>query len=371
MKIVIFGLGKKFTAEKDRLFADHDIVALTDNDRYLWGKSINGINCISPNKILDVVSNDDVEVYICVATPACIQIYKQLIDIGITNKQICNPICCSINDLSEFSTKHQTYDDSWKQIVLASPLADSIQEYHRKTPEDPFSSEYQQYIMAFYEFLSGRKYEPLTNEGFSSANLIEISDDIGKQKREKTAEVFQQLTLGHNMRIIEMGCGYGFALEFLCSISDKVFALEASCGLCEYARNQLKKAGLNAKIIRGEFYDIKDITETFDVIIFQSAVHHCPDFVRLLKILRSKLSNSGRIYLIGEDIRSIAQHPWHISLHNEALFQICVNGWLELYLSEGYLIEALENNGFRIEAKFANVITENNYEVVKLNESYP
>lgn len=85
MKIVVFGLGKIFERRKARLhsYPNVELVAYTDNNMDLWGKFIDGIEVVRPEKVLEI--NYDV---ILIMSTYIEEIYQQLIKIGVENSKI-------------------------------------------------------------------------------------------------------------------------------------------------------------------------------------------------------------------------------------------------------------------------------------------
>ena len=368
MKIIVFGLGGRFEHERDDIFAKFEVVGCSDNNPDLWGKIYNGVKCIQPRMLNEFLSGNDAEILICTGGRFDIEIHEQLIQmLGIPKERILNNACYSLEELSSFALKNRYYDDSWKQLIIDPRIWST---YLQGTPSDPFSQGYHEHILDFYSFLSHKQYIPLNNEGYTPFT-DELGEAFAAKRFMEAEEIIGHLNIKHEDRVIEMGCGFGFALEKLCALAKNVTALDASNGLIKYARNHLKKNGLNAKIVHGEFFDIERISGMFDVIYFESSAHHCPEFSRLLTILNHKLTQSGRMYFVSEPLPTDAQFPWHINTtSNEGIYQICVNGWFELYFREDFFEELLKKHGFRITNKFSTSVCSSNYEVMKNENHY-
>ncbi len=52
MKIIIFGIGKRYQQLKDKLRKDIEVVAFLDNDSMKWGNTIDGVSVICPEEII-------------------------------------------------------------------------------------------------------------------------------------------------------------------------------------------------------------------------------------------------------------------------------------------------------------------------------
>ncbi|MDP2216287.1 MAG: class I SAM-dependent methyltransferase [Methanolobus sp.] len=101
-------------------------------------------------------------------------------------------------------------------------------------------------------------------------------------------------------RILEIGCGTGeFSIE-LSRHCKEVIAIDISDGMLEFAREKAKSGHRkNIRFIKGGFLTFEPGDEPFDAVVTQLALHHLPDFWKLiaLKRINSMLKASGRFYL--------------------------------------------------------------------------
>ncbi|WP_292463672.1 class I SAM-dependent methyltransferase [Methanolobus sp.] len=101
-------------------------------------------------------------------------------------------------------------------------------------------------------------------------------------------------------RLLEIGCGTGeFSIE-LSRHCKQVVALDVSEGMLEFAREKAKlRSRSNIEFIKGGFLTFEPADEPFDAVVTQLALHHLPDFWKLiaLKRINSMLKVSGRFYL--------------------------------------------------------------------------
>lgn len=87
MKIIIFGLGNYYKKRRKDLetCSDIDIVAYTDNNSVLWGKSIGGIQIIPPDSIEEIVFDRIVIMSVSIYAQ---EIFEQLSKSGIEKAKI-------------------------------------------------------------------------------------------------------------------------------------------------------------------------------------------------------------------------------------------------------------------------------------------
>jgi ubiquinone/menaquinone biosynthesis C-methylase UbiE len=101
-------------------------------------------------------------------------------------------------------------------------------------------------------------------------------------------------------RVLEIGCGTGeFSIE-LSRHCKQVIALDVSEGMLEFAREKAKSRNRNnIQFIKGSFLTFESDDGPFDAVVTQLALHHLPDFWKLIALQRisSILSTGGRFYL--------------------------------------------------------------------------
>jgi 2-polyprenyl-3-methyl-5-hydroxy-6-metoxy-1,4-benzoquinol methylase len=217
---------------------------------------------------------------------------------------------------------------------------------------DPFSDEYRDWELAFFDFLSGKSYksesEGFVNDLTSSEEYIK-SDVVTKFNK----EIIAKLDIKKGQRVIEMGFGYGELLEELGRLGCSVSGIDASEYFVQYVSKLLSEQKIDADINRGLFFDIENLHGTFDVIIFKSSFHHCGDPVGLTAALTRKLSPGGRIVFIGEVIANYYHKPWGVVCYDgETAMRIRANGWLELGMRTDFFKSLLLRNGLRINRKY-------------------
>ena len=104
------------------------------------------------------------------------------------------------------------------------------------------------------------------------------------------------------LKLLDVGCGTGLATEFLLGtpmnqkIAD-IHLLDTSTLMLEKAKKRAKKWGKNFKLIHG---DILQASDTYDVIIISSVLHHIPDLPGFLETITS-IQKPGGILLTMHD----------------------------------------------------------------------
>ncbi|MDK2833383.1 MAG: hypothetical protein PWP14_170 [Methanolobus sp.] len=120
--------------------------------------------------------------------------------------------------------------------------------------------------------------------------------DIGSE-----AETMLQLIgLQQEERVLEIGCGTGeFSIE-LSRHCKQVVALDVSGGMLEFAREKAKSRNRdNIQFTKGSFLTFEPDDGPFDAVVTQLALHHLPDFWKLIALqhVGSMLRTGGRFFL--------------------------------------------------------------------------
>jgi 2-polyprenyl-3-methyl-5-hydroxy-6-metoxy-1,4-benzoquinol methylase len=226
---------------------------------------------------------------------------------------------------------------------------------------DPFSTEYMDWEMAFFTFLSGRNYS-FVSEGITYDEVknhmslppttnwnIEGNNDIAfrTSRMRDLAEFLDICCPLPNMHVLEMGCGWGYLLEQFGRCGCRITGIDASEGFVAYTKHLLSNQNIDNEIILGSFYDVENIDGEFDLVLFDASFHHCGEPLRLLKILSNKVSKDGRIFFFNDVINEFYDRPWGIVRYDGAsLLQIRARGWLELGHRLDFFKELLTRTGF-------------------------
>jgi 2-polyprenyl-3-methyl-5-hydroxy-6-metoxy-1,4-benzoquinol methylase len=166
------------------------------------------------------------------------------------------------------------------------------------------------------------------------------------KKQNEMLKLFQMMNPQKGGLLLEMGCGMGELLDMFGRYGLTVHGIDASNAQCEIARLRLCSQNIPAKIYCSSFYDLENLEEKYDIIIFEAAFHHCGKPMKLLEIIRKKLVGNGKLVFLNEPIANFKK-PWGVVRNDgETIYQIRKRGWLELGYSMSFLTEALGRIGF-------------------------
>ena len=116
----------------------------------------------------------------------------------------------------------------------------------------------------------------------------------------ESARIIESLKPETSHTIMDMGCGTGaFALN-AAKYFKKVYAVDISDAMLRRARKKARKANLkNVEFCNGGFLTYIHNDEPVDAVVTGAALHHLPDFWKLiaLKNLAKILRQNGKLYL--------------------------------------------------------------------------
>ncbi len=118
--------------------------------------------------------------------------------------------------------------------------------------------------------------------------------------KEETRAIIQSIDLKENETILEIGTGTGsFAIEAARHCA-KVIAIDVSPKMLEYVQQKAQMKGItNIEFSHGGFLTYGHTGEPFDAIVSQLALHHLPDFWKMIALRRvfKMLKDGGKFYL--------------------------------------------------------------------------
>lgn len=285
----------------------------------------------------------------------------------------------AFNELDDFVNKYELLDTGklTPMEFLHSyyiSIEDFISLFGQHPPDcDPFSEEYRAWEISFFDFLAGKTYS-YKNEGYHF-NLTEwlrrppttrwdMNTRINHYK--SYADFLNVVRPSSEMKILEMGCGFGELLEVLGRCGCEVFGIEASSFNKEYSDAVLKAQKINANIIQGSFFDISLFNVEFDIVIFEASFHHCTEPLRLMSILHETTTPDCRVFFYNEPISSNFDRAWGVVRYDgESMYQIRKNGWIEFGYRIDFFSELLSRTGFMLKKAFPMHNGTDLYEVVK------
>ncbi|MES2267300.1 MAG: class I SAM-dependent methyltransferase [Bacteroidota bacterium] len=111
-------------------------------------------------------------------------------------------------------------------------------------------------------------------------------------------DALPHITNKTGLKLLDIGCGTGLATQLLLNTAlgdfiDEIHLLDTSSVMLGEAKKRAKAWGKKIKIIHG---DVTASTDTYDVIIFSSLLHHIPDLGQFLSRV-SDLQNPGGLII--------------------------------------------------------------------------
>lgn len=108
--------------------------------------------------------------------------------------------------------------------------------------------------------------------------------------------------LGNSARILDMGSGRGETCIYLANQGHKVSAIEPSLANCEFIEYAANFYNLNITIYLCNAESLDKINDKFDIIIFNSSLHHCDDPLLALKNCYQVLADGGTLLIANEPV---------------------------------------------------------------------
>lgn len=170
-------------------------------------------------------------------------------------------------------------------------------------------------------------------------------------------------------RILEIGTGTGELALRLSGYCEKVVAIDVSKTMIEFAK--MKAESQNRKNIQfytAGFLTYENCTEPFDVIVTQLALHHLPDYWKMIALKRvyGMLKEGGKFYLLDvvfpseirdydsyfnkiiSDLRESTGNELAEETETHIREEFSTLDWIMegLLKSAGFYIESVKSNGF-------------------------
>ncbi len=149
------------------------------------------------------------------------------------------------------------------------------------------------------------QYNELQQVGTDYTNKAQVQAyDMNMQKlrdiKKETKTIIKSLNLTRNQTILEIGTGTGsFAID-AAEHCAKVIAIDVSIGMLKFAQQKAKSKGLtNIEFHHAGFLTYENLGEPLDAVVSQLALHHLPDFWKLIALRRifEMLKKGGKFYL--------------------------------------------------------------------------
>lgn len=151
----------------------------------------------------------------------------------------------------------------------------------------------------------GWQYDEMKTVGVNYSDISEVQaydERMGRLRdvKHECREIVNILGLTPASTVIEFGAGTGaFATEAARHCA-RVIAVDTSAAMIEFARRRAVKAGVkNIEFHQAGFLSYEHPGEPVDALVSQIALHHLPDFWKLIALKRvyRMLKDGGRLYL--------------------------------------------------------------------------
>ncbi len=198
---------------------------------------------------------------------------------------------------------------------------------------------------------------------YAEASEVEAFDAFHGKLRDVEKEneaIIKTLSIQKHHSVIDFGAGTGaFAIQSA-ACSRKVYAVDVSRAMLNFARNKSKTKGIsNIVFCHGGFLTYSHTDDPVDFIVTSLALHHLPDFWKgvALRRLNSMLKPEGRLFLYdvvySEENYEANITAWISSMESIGGRELVED--VEMHIREEYstftwIMESLlEKAGFRID----------------------
>ncbi len=214
----------------------------------------------------------------------------------------------------------------------------------------------------------GWQYNEMQQVGTDYTDERRVKEyDLQMQKlrdvKKETEDIIKVINLNSGHSVLEIGTGTGsFAIEAARHCT-KVFAVDISPGMLEFAKHKARIQGVdNIEFHNAGFLTYVHHGEPLDAVVSQLALHHLPDFWKMIALRRvfEMLKDGGKFYL-KDTVYSFEVGSYEFFFNNllkmvkgtagEELasdFEISIR---EEYLTLGWIMEGmLQRAGFHIDS---------------------
>ena len=170
------------------------------------------------------------------------------------------------------------------------------------------------------------QYDEMKHCGVDYSDLaqVEVYDKRHQRFRDyqqETHAIIDRLALGANDTVIDLGCGTGAFTLCAAKSCKKIYAVDVSKAMLDYCRQKAQKAKLdNIEFCQGGFLTYEHSGEPVEAIVSVAALHHLPDFWKMIALRRlaAMLKPKGKLYLF--DV---------VFSFDIADYQACLDEWVK------------------------------------------
>ncbi len=205
-----------------------------------------------------------------------------------------------------------------------------------------------------------------TGVDYSSVDRVQRYDDMHQRFRdyEKDSDaIIKLLELNSNSTVIDMGAGTGAFALHAAKHCRKVYAVDVSLAMLERCWEKGEEMGLsNVLYCHGGFLTYNHEAEPADAMVSIAALHHLPDFWKLVALRRAAemLKAGGRFFLFdvvfpsaAEDMR-VQLDAWVVSIAEQSGPELAAEAEIHIreeYSTYDWVMEGLlKRAGFEIES---------------------
>jgi ubiquinone/menaquinone biosynthesis C-methylase UbiE len=137
-------------------------------------------------------------------------------------------------------------------------------------------------------------------DSFFAARAYDRYHQALRDYRHEAEQIVAALGLDPSATVLDMGCGTGAFALHAARCYRMVYAIDVAQAMLGRARRQAQRAGLtNIEFHRGGFLTYQHEGPPVDAVVSVAALHHLPDFWKLVGLhrLASILKPNGRLYL--------------------------------------------------------------------------
>jgi ubiquinone/menaquinone biosynthesis C-methylase UbiE len=149
------------------------------------------------------------------------------------------------------------------------------------------------------------QYDEMKQAGvdYTNSSEVEAYDERMAKLRDikrETEDTINLLGIKSEHTVVEFGTGTGEFASAAAQYCKRVIAVDVSANMLEYARKKSKVRGIcNIDFCQAGFLTYQHIGELADIVITQLALHHLPDFWKLIALKRilNLLKDGGTLYI--------------------------------------------------------------------------
>ena len=172
-------------------------------------------------------------------------------------------------------------------------------------------------------FCAGWQYDEMKQVGTDYTDEAHVlAYDLQMQKfrdaKKETEKLINTIKLGKNQEILEFGTGTGnFAIEAAKHCA-KVFAVDISPQMLGFAQQKAKIEGMdNIEFHNAGFLTYMHKGKPLDAVISQLALHHLPDFWKMIAIMRIyQMLKTGGIFYLSDVVFSFPVEEYDHKIEN-------------------------------------------------------